>query len=225
MDGGASLAIAAASAAATMAAAGVSAYSSMKSTEAQAVAGQRQAQLNTQAALMQAEQSRISRAAMMTQVDQSELEAVEQENERQRRAAGVEGSNRALSAMMGFDADTSGSYLTLAAENKRLAEADIGAIRLLGRSRAMQITGQAAGAASQEWGLMGRAEMARAEGAAFRAMGDNAWIGASATLLKGASDAYRASPWSMPAARGGAATGGGGAAKPTRSESMTGGAT
>lgn len=202
MDGGASLYIAAATAAATLAAAGVSAYSQNQTAQAQAAAGQRQSQLNTQAALMQAEQSRIARMAMMTQVDQAELEAVEQENERQRRAQGVEGANRALAAMMGFDADTSGSYLSLSAENRRLAEADIGAIRLLGGSRSMQLLGQASGTAAQEWGLMSRAEMAGAEGRAFRSMGQNAWIGSAATLLRGASDAWSASPFSRPAARG-----------------------
>jgi hypothetical protein len=222
MDGGASLYIAAASAAATLAATGVSAYSQFQSAEQQAAVGQRQSQMNTQAALMQAEQARISRMAMLTQVDQAELEAVEQENERQRRAQGVEGANRALAAMMGFDPDTSGSYLSLSAENRRIAEADIGSIRLLGRARALQFTGQAAGSATQEWGLLNRAEMGRVEGAAFRAMGDNAWIGPSATLLRGASDAWRSSPFSMSASR---STGGGsgGAPKPSRSASMTGG--
>lgn len=195
MDGGATLYIAAAAAAASMAATGVSAYSQYQTTQQQAAVGERTASLNRQAALLQAETARVQREAMMTQVSQTELEAVEQENERQRRARGVESSNRALGALFGFDADTSGSFASLAAENRRLADNDIASIRLLGRARQVQFMGGATNQANQEWGLYNRAELAGIERGAYRTMGDNAWIAPTATLIGGASRAWSASPW------------------------------
>jgi len=168
------------------------AAASYMSSTAQAAASQRAAQQNMVMAQLQAEMAHTQRAALATQVNQTALETLQQENERRRRLEQGEGSNRALAAFAGFDAENSGSYQSLAAENRRIAEQDISNIHLLGGARAMQLTGQEYASAVQEAGYRSRAVFADMERQAAATMGDWAWVAPAGRLLNAGVSIYKA---------------------------------
>ena len=172
-----------------------SAYMTYQGTQTQAAMGRAQARASEQAAQLQLEMTRTQRLSLENQAQMSSLEAIQQETERRRRAMGADDANSALAAFAGIAGD-SPTMMTLAAENRRMLQDDVGAIRLLGQGRGIQIAGQQTASAAQAYGLEVQGRFARAEGAVFAAQGRNSWIRPSLSLLGTAGNLYTAGAFS-----------------------------
>jgi hypothetical protein len=181
---------------AATAAAAASAYVSYEGQRQQSKMGRIQSAANADAAKLQAELTRTQRASLTNQTEISHIASLEQETERRRRAQGIDDNNQVMAAFAGYDADLSGSVVTLAAENRRIMSQDIGAIRLGGQSQRIGLLGQSAGAAGQEYGLDTRQRISGMEGDAYAAMGANAWIRPTASLIGTAGSLYSSGAFS-----------------------------
>jgi hypothetical protein len=140
---------------AQVAVAGVQAWSQFESQRTQASYGR-------QAVDMRREQLAVERDTLALQTRQQQIE--------RRRALGISESS-------GLDPMRSGSLAALEAENERVAEADIGAIRLFGGAR--------------QRGMNLQQQSALSERAAYDAVVRNAWIRPTATLFSAGLETYR----------------------------------
>jgi hypothetical protein len=148
---------------AQVAVAGVQAWSQFESQRTQASYGR-------QAVDMRREQLAVERDTLALQTRQQQIE--------RRRALGIsESSGRAIAAGFGLDPMRSGSLAALEAQNERVAEADIGAIRLFGGAR--------------QRGMNLQQQSALSERAAYDAVARNAWIRPTATLFSAGLETYR----------------------------------
>lgn len=179
-------------AAVTIVAAAASAYAQYDSTKRSSALQASQAQSNRTSALLQSEQARTASASLAIAQEQSKTQALEQENERQRRAGVADSAGRAAAAFAGFDLDSSSSLRALAAENERLVRADVGAIRLLGQSRQLQIMGEQRNVEARGFSSEAQARMSGAEANAWAATGRTAWVAPTARLLQSGYSTYRA---------------------------------
>ncbi len=127
-----------------------------------------QAKLGQQAAAIKGEQ-------IKTELATTALQARQQEAERQRRAELAQSAGIAGAAAAGLDYWQSPTAQTVDAENNRLVASDISSIRLLGGARQQQLL------------LQGRGN--ELESSAYKAMGSNAWIAPTLSLLGSAASA------------------------------------
>jgi hypothetical protein len=121
--------------------------------------------------------ARVQQVQANEQRELNAIQAAQEENERQRRAQLVASANLATAGAAGYDPWTSGSWLTIAGENERMASEDVSNIRLMGSARDRQLQLQGYGA-----------EISRS---AYAHQGSTAWLQAGATLLRGGAEVAR----------------------------------
>tara|TARA_R110002110_G_scaffold112168_2_gene278945 strand:- start:4583 stop:5077 length:495 start_codon:yes stop_codon:yes gene_type:complete len=140
---------------------------SAASAASQYSATKRQARAGAQASRIQAETAQTNKSMV-------ELQALNQESDRQLELRKILATN--INAV-DYDPYSSASFLTIEDTSKKTAQTDIDRIRLLGKTKA----------GNYEQAV----RMANIEGSAFRGMGRTAWLQPAGTLLQGAYKAHQ----------------------------------